>query len=320
MDTAPLVSAMNQLFASYPILKTIFDGLCVIVPLSILMAFAGLDFMSAISKILSIVRKRSTFDKCARQIAFLCVILGWLLLIGSRVWLYLDHPAAAPNTVEYYVIEISWILLSLGVLLCSVYYTLWKILKNLPILHTTIGMISAVQCCISTIAILAATKLINAIHSPNSQNLNITDIFPTAWDSPLWSACAYTLPLVFAMPAAWAAVWLPSMRKKDDFGRDYYNTMVAWCARWARNAWICLWLLLFTSDAIQTWKDYQQGVFNEQNAIIELLRLLLWLLPILFWTIAAKSNLALRHKGGLYLSLILASCFMLPYFFEIIRI
>lgn len=317
MDTTPLVQALNQLFAAYPILKTICDALCVIVPLSALTAFAGLDFMSAVSKILSIVRNRSTFDKCARQLAFLCVVLGWILLVGSRVWLYLDHPAKDPNTVEYYIIEISWILLSIGVLLASVYFTLWKVLKNLPVLHTTIGMTSAVQCTISTVAILAAIRVINAIHASNSPNLSIPDIFPATWNSPVWSACAYTIPLFFAIPAAWAAVWLPTRRKKDDFGRDYYNTMVAWCARWARNAWLLLWLLLLISCALQLWIDYEYNAFNEQNAIVEGLRILLWLIPLLLWTIVAKSALALRHKGGLWLALALASCFMLPYFFEI---
>ena len=93
--------------------------------------------------------------------------------------------------------------------------------------------------------------------------------------------------------------------------------MVAWCARWARNAWLALWLLLLASCAFQLWTDYGHNAFNEQNAIIEGLRILLWLIPVLLWTIVARSSLTLRHKGGLWLALALASCFMLPYFFEI---
>ncbi len=194
MDTTPLAQALNQLFTAYPFLKTICDALCIIVPLSALTAFAGLDFMSAVAKILAVVRNRSTFDKCARQLAFLCVVLGWILLVGSRVWLYLDHPAKDPNTVDYYIIEIGWILLSIGVLLASVYCVLWKVLRNLPILHTTIGMISAVQCVISTVAILAAIRVINAIHSSNAPNLSIPDIFPATWPSPVRNMAIVSSP------------------------------------------------------------------------------------------------------------------------------
>ena len=47
-----------------------------------------MGFMSATARILSITRRRSSYDKCARQLAVLGLILGWLLLIGGRIWLF----------------------------------------------------------------------------------------------------------------------------------------------------------------------------------------------------------------------------------------
>lgn len=313
-----LLNLINQFFNSWPFVKIIWDYFWLILSLSALMAFAGLDFVSAICRIRGILDGRILYNKLGRQLALLAMGLGWLLLIVSRVWLYFDHPSPAANTAEYYIVEISWILLSIAVLLSSVYFLLWNVLKNLPVLLTTIGMISAVQCCFSALAVLASARMLVNPHALSA--LEINEIFSLSWNSSLWSVCACTFPLFCAMPAAWAATWLPTRKKKDNFGRDYYNFAIIFCSKWARNSWGILWLVLLFFDLLYIWQSRSSMNFGEQIIILHALRLLLWFIPIILWQLASRSALALRHKGGIFLAFVIASCFMLTYFQKLTQI
>lgn len=313
-----LLISINQFFDSSPMIKIIWDYFWLIMSLSALMAFGGMDFISAFCRIRGISGGRVLYTKLGRQLAMLSMSLGWILLIASRVWLYFDHPSPAVNTVEYYIVEISWILLSIAVLLASVYFLLWNVLKNLPVLLTTIGMISAVQCCLSAVAVLASTRML--LNSYPLSGLEINDIFSLSWSSSLWSACAYTFLLFCAMPAAWGAIWLPTRKKKDNFGRDYYNFAIIFCSKWARNAWIILWLVLLLFDALQIWQNWNNVDFGEQIIIMQGLQLLLWFIPVILWHLASSSALAMRHKGGLFLAFVIASCFMISYFQKLAQI
>lgn len=314
------IASISAFFNSSPMFVSLWDYLWIMFSLSALMAFAGLDFLSAICRIRGSILGKITYNKLGRQLAMLAMILGWILLCSSRIWLYFCHPSPAVNTVEYYIVEISWILLGVAVVLCSVYFLLWKILKNMPVLLTTLGMVSAVQCCLSSFAILACTRIISNTNSAELPGMSISDLFSTALDSSLWSALAYTVPLIFAMPGAWAAVWLPTRKKKDNFGRDYYNSSIVFCAKWARNAWLCLWVMLAAFAASHIWQNLKLDKISEQAIIIECLQLVLWLAPVLFWNIVSHSAVALRHKGGIFLAFIIASCFMLTYFNTLTKI
>lgn len=311
------MNALEQILSASPWLRTAFDALSVIVPLAMLFIFAGMGFISATARILGDMKGRSAFEKCARQLAFLGMVTGWILLVGTRVWLYFTRDAHVPGSVNSYFLEMSWLLLSLGVMLASVYYTLWRILKNLPILHATIGMISAVQSSFAALAALATTRLLAAFAQPDAAGAGLQNLLPMDWAAPVWTAAGCTLPLLIALPAAAGAFWLPLRRSRDDFGRDYYNTMIRWCASWAGNAWAVLWLAFLALTAIrfaQTWGG--EGI-TSQEAVLESTRLLLWLIPALLWTLVRKSSVALRHRVTLALALILAMAFMLPYYLEL---
>lgn len=313
------MNALEQFFLAYPQVRTAFDALSVILPLSALFAFTGLGFVSATARILSITRGRSSYEKGSRQLALLAVILGWTLLVGGRVWLHFTQEAHLPGTLNAFLVEMSWLLLSLGVLLSSVYFTLWRILRNLPILHVTLGMISAVQGCLATLAILATARMLASFAHPDAAGMGLQDLIPTSWDSPLWTVIAATGPLLLAMPAAFGAYWLLLRRTRDDFGRDHYNTMIPWCAVWARNAWAVLWLVLVVFTGVQIKSAWQGGGFTGQEAITESIRLLLWLVPVLLWTLVARSATPLRHKLALLAALVIAMSFTLPYFLELTR-
>ncbi|WP_022656746.1 hypothetical protein [uncultured Desulfovibrio sp.] len=310
------MNAIHEILLANPLLRTGLDIISVTIPLAALLAFAGMGFISGTARVLSLTRRRSSYDKCARQLALLGLILGWLLLIGGRVWIFFTQAGCTPDSLPSFLVEMGWILLSLAVLISSLYYMLWKALGNMPVLHVTLGMLSGVQGCVAVVATLAAARFLAAFARPDAAAMTFADIFPAAWSAPLWSALCYTLPLILAMPAAFGALWLPLRRKRDDFGRDHYNAMIPWCAGWARNAWCLLWLLLLVSSGLRIWLHWQGGVFSARDAIVESSRLLLWLVPVPLWSMVRRSAIALRHKLTLLAALLIAVGFMLPYYLE----
>lgn len=314
------MNSWQQIMAVYPILRTVWDALVIMAPLASLIAYAGIFFLSATARIIAVSRKRSAYNKCSMQLAKLGLILGWTLLVASRVWLYYTQADREAGGMPSFLMEMSWLLFSMGVLLGSIFYSLRNSLKNMPILHVTIGMIAAVQNCVALVAVLFTLRISSAVLSPEAASLALPDLFPSSWDDPLWSALCYTLPLVLAMPGAIAACWLIARRKSDDYGRDYYAAMIPWCAAWARNAWIVLWLLLLVSTGLQIWKGMQAGVFNAQDAMIDNARILVWLLPPVFWTIVKRSAIPVRHSWLLFLAFILAGLFMIPYYLQLTNI
>lgn len=199
------MNAVHEFLLANPLLQTGLEIISVVIPLAALLAFAGMGFMSGTARILSITRRRSSYDKCARQLALLGLILGWLLLIGGRVWIFFTQASYTPDSVPGFLVEMSWILLSLAVLLSSLYYTLWKILRNMPVLHVTLGILSGVQGCVAVVAILTAARFLAAFVHPDAAAMTLAEIFPATWSAPLWSAVCYTLPLLLAMPAAFGA-------------------------------------------------------------------------------------------------------------------
>lgn len=311
------MTGWQAVLAEYRFLQTCWDAACVIVPLAMILAFAGLFFISATAKILATARKRSSFDKCSRQLAILGLILGWTLLVGYRVWLYYTQAEHIPGSLQNFMLELGWMLMSMGVLLSSIYYTLWRILKNMPVLHATLGMISATQNCLAFICVLFCIRLCAAATATETSHMAVADLFPSAWEAPLWTALCVSVPLIFAMAGAFGSCWMSLRRNKDDFGRDYYNQMLPWTTAWARNCWLVLWALLLVSDCLRLWMQYEHGTIDMDASVWMLGRLLLWLIPVLLWTIVCRSKIVIRNRWCLYAGWVIALSFMLPYFLEI---
>lgn len=311
------MNAWQQLLATYPLLQTMQDGLITIVPLACLVAYCGIYFLSATAKIIAVCRSRSAYDKCSRQTALLGLFLGWSLLIGSRIWLYLTRTEYIDGSAQSFMLEMSWLLLSLGTLFSTIYYCCWRILKNMPVLHSTLGVISAVQNCIALVCILFTIRLLAPSPPPGSTQLALPTLFPDAWETTIWSAACYTTPLIFAQAGAFSAFWLVMRRKRDDFGRDYYNRMIPWCAAWARNGWFIVWLLLLLATILEIWPGQGAPDFNAGKAMLDGCRLLIWFIPLLLWNLVKKSPLPMRHAWAVAIALLFAFAFMLPYFVEI---
>lgn len=311
------MNSWQQILAAYPLLQTIWDCLIVIVPLATLLAYSGIQYLSATAKILAVSKRRSSYNKCARQIALLALILGWGLLVGSRIWLYFTQGEHAQGSLLNFLMEMSWLLLSLGVLFSSIYYCLWGVLKNMPVLHATLGMISAVQNCIALVCILFTLRLQAAAIPAEADAIALPEVFPESWNAPLWSAACYACPLIFALAGAISGCWLAIRRRKDDFGRDYYNAMLPWCAAWARNGWVLLWLLLVSSTALKFWNQIRVAPFDANAGILDASLLLLWLIPALLWAWLIKSRVPMRESWILFVNFVLSGLFMIPWYLEL---
>lgn len=307
----------RQIFLAYPFLRVIWDGLSICIPLSALLAYTGIFFISAISKIIATSRNRPGFNKLARQLAFIGLVLGWLLLIGSRIWLYYMQPLLEPNSLYAFMNEISWLLLSIGVLIVSVYYSLWGLLKNMPVLLSTIGMIGAAQNTIALASILCAIRLGKLANAPGMATFALPDLFPNTFNDPLYSVACYTIPLFFGMAGAVSACWLIARRKKDDFGRDYYGQMLPFCCSWARLGWFLLWLMVLVSSSLQIWRNYQLHTLDMEEIIVDCSRLLFWLVPVLLWTPIIRSKVPMRLTLLAFAALVVCMLFMLPYYLEL---
>lgn len=85
------LESVRAFIADNPLLQTGLDMGSIIVPFALLYAYFGLTFIAICGEIIALRRKRSAYNKCARQLACLSMLLGWLMLAGGPV---VAHPGA----------------------------------------------------------------------------------------------------------------------------------------------------------------------------------------------------------------------------------
>ncbi|MDR3357523.1 MAG: hypothetical protein LBN96_01425 [Desulfovibrio sp.] len=317
------MKAIQEFLAAWPVLWTLLETLCVLIPMAAMLAYSGIGFVSTLAGILGRVRKRASFGKCAHQLALLGFVLGWLLLIGARVWLFLarmDNPAICA-----WMTEACWFLLAGSVLVASLYYALWKHMSKYPATAVILGVSGGLAACVALFAALVTMRCyaLGLQVSPAGKNLSeIVTLFLKTFaasgnNMPFWNALWYTPALIVAFAAGLGSLWLFARRRRDDFGRDHYNTMIAWCARLSRNAWGLLWMLLLVFSIFQPRlsSDIPGGIWPGLAA--ETAYLLFWAIPALLWAFAGRSAVPLRHAMTLLAALCLAGTFLVPYYLEI---
>ena len=308
------MNAVQAFLATYPFLQTALDILALTVPPAFFLAFAGLGLFSAAAQARGARQRRKSFNKCARQLSMLGMTLGWGLLIGMRLWLYLSP---APQLAM--VFEASWLLLAAATLLSSLVFFAAKLLEKAPWLHAILGLVQGVLAYAAFLLGLASAHLapvvdsvLEALRSRQAPELPpLLDIF-----LPLATPLAYSLLLLLTLPAAFGAFWLILRRRLDDYGRDHYNATLPWCASWARNGWLALWLLMLAFNGLTVYDRWQNGVFTGHDALLQSIPLLLWLIPALLWAAASSSKTPLRHKFSLTIALLMGIAYLLPFTLE----
>lgn len=313
IDFATITTFLQNIGLESPLFRATLDILIIAVPVIASCALAGLPFMALTAEVLGHTRQRSCYDKGARQLAGLACILAWLCTLGTGLlgWTRLESAAQYPAIVQGYMV---WLLFLATASLCvSLYFSLWKSLRQWPMLHQCLALLAG---CLATVSLYAGLSLLDA-ESRIDQGLpplkDVWALFVPQEHSALWNILYYLPPLAVGLAAGMGAVWLLLRRKRDDYGRDHYNVLLPWCATWARNAWAALWLVLVVfsmMDMIITLQETEgQSV---QASIFQALHVLLWSVPALLWTIAARSAMPLRHKFTLVLALLIAMAFTVP--------
>lgn len=307
---------MQAFLADNPVLQNILDIAAIIIPLSMLFAFCGICILTVSGEVLSLRRRRSFYGKCAMQLSMLGQGLGWTLLVGGRVWLYFLEQDIPEGSLLITIHEVSWMVLGLSVIFSCIYFLLWKALAQYPGIHIGVGVISALQGALALLLVLACLRIAAVTNLPHDEEVTITllEVLQPVWGTDYATSLCYVPFLLLAMPAAFGCVWLLLRRKKDDYGRDHYNIVLPWCAGWARNAWGIIWLLLLVASGLETYRLLQGSILKTGDAVTAGIRVLLWLVPVLLWTMTTRSETPLRHKVGLSISLLLSCLFMLPFF------
>ena len=315
---AELLTQVSQFLAQYPGMQTALDLAAVVTPLALLLALPGLCAMAAAGQQLAISRQRSAYAKAARQLSMLAAILGWILVLAGALLLYDArnsglHPVCAAGRLW------SWALVGAGTVCASLHCACWRTLQRWALLHRLLAALGGIAAYLGAYMLLAALGAQGQADSGIPPADSLQAMLIPGEDSLLWNAIYYLPALAVSMAGGLGCLWMLLRRRRDDFGRDYYAAMLPWVARWARNGWLFLWmiLLLFTCWSVIE-EAHEALTMPAQDILNHAIRLLLWLIPVMLWHIVARSAAPMRHKLTLLLAQLLATGFLVPFYMGLI--
>ncbi len=300
------------------------------------LAIIAFPIMGIVGQILSLMRQRTAYAKCAKQITQLTLILGWIVTLFSLIplWMRLSPPMlsfiqAQENNVQglpfneylqpiYTSVYLQMHLYTFALLLAATlfitfFYALWSKWKEHRILIQSLALVSSCWYATAVYCIFCVFHADSLVAQGMKLPETLNAFLSPSMDATFWKAIPYLLPLSFALAAGLACVWLLMRRSRDDFGRDYYAQMLVWCAKWARNSWFLFWTILLVLVGVQ-WADLlkQENYLTNTEFIRSVAFMFMWLIPGILWTIAIKSAHPLRHKITLVLAFIFSVCSIIP--------
>ena len=190
----------------------------------------------------------------------------------------------------------GWLCVVLSALLNYLHMRLWQRPRTTLRLHQLLGFLTALA---AAMAVYAALLSLNARAiapaAPVPADLR-TLFMPDA--EHFWVAVSYAPLASLALAGGYGALWLLLRRTADDYGRDHYNLVIPWCAGWARNAWLLLWLFI---TGRMGWRIFQLreatgGKLDWNQFAPEALVMAVLLLPGLWWMGVSHSTTPLRAK------------------------
>lgn len=293
----------------------------VVLPFAALLMLAGLPVLCVAGETLAVTRQRSFYDKGGRQLAKLATGLAWLLLAAGSVMAYVRLGMPRVFTLPPLPDLLCWTLLAAYTLCITLYSALWRMLRSWPISRRLLGGVTAATgfCAVYAALLVMESDALALQGIPHSPTL--PDMLLLTEMSSVRNALPYIPFLALSLAGGMGALWLIARRHRDDYGRDHYNIMVPWCARWARNAWCLVWLVLLVCSMNALHAAWQtQGQLSPRLGVETATPLLLWILPALLWTPTLKSAVPLRHKITPALALLLAMGFLVPVYMSVLDI
>ena len=182
-------------------------------------------------------QKKVFFSKFAKQISSMGVFLVVYVVLavaGSAVFLTMRHAAAFALWVENPMLSAPLaITLAATAALCLAYRAMWDKLKNNKSLRKFLG-ITAVAGSWAVFFVSLAMKLF-ALKTPPDITWPAapSQVLGMARFACFWPLLLQAILLSMACAGALGLLYLLLRREKDDFGRDYYNFAVKYCAKWA---------------------------------------------------------------------------------------
>ena len=118
------LESVRAFIADNPLLQTGLDMGSIIVPFALLYAYFGLTFIAICGEIIALRRKRSAYNKCARQLACLSMLLGWLMLLGGRLWLIMALDGFDSYSIIVLLSEATWMMFGFAAIVSCCYFML----------------------------------------------------------------------------------------------------------------------------------------------------------------------------------------------------
>ncbi len=250
-------------------------------------------------------------DKCAYQSAKLCLYLfvafipamsAQLYLLGKQQSYLWDGPYRLPMLV-------LGGLFGAALVLSLVHVFTWKAMRNLKWLHWLIGFFSAL--CLSLALLVSGMLVRTLLHSgpPLTDKASLQQLVLELFEripatSMLWPMLGQSVLLGFGAIGALSLAWMIVLRKRDDFGRDYYNFALPYCAYWAIGGTLGS-LGMSVLSMYEGWKGMAPELAQVPPVWLMVVASVLPSLSCLLWAFIIKSSTPMRHKMGVWLALFL---------------
>ncbi len=293
-----------------PPTEVLLSCLAVAAALFVLLAACFGPFLAVFSERLGVTRGRAFYAKAAGQIAHLSLALGTLATAAFAAVLFFalraDPGLLAPPFFHPLLLVAA---LALFAELFLVLYVLcWPRQGKSGFFHIWLGLKAggAAACALYLCAAFARRLL----HTPPQAEealiwyMRLLDFFSVPMSSLFWPLLAQSVFLGCAAAGALSSVWLLLMRKRQDYGRDYYNFALPYCARWA------LWgtlggmglgaLVLYRGQALML-----PELSHAPSLPLAAAAAALPALACLLWLPAIHSKTPLRHKIGVIFACLL---------------
>ncbi|MCR4665797.1 MAG: hypothetical protein K5657_00690 [Desulfovibrio sp.] len=287
-------------------------------------ACMGLFFI--VGRRLAKKRKRSAYEKGARQLAVLACALGWIPLLGWKAWSYLQSGTLFPESVFGLLEEIAWLMGLVTLLLFSLHLVVWKALSSHPLVSSILSFATFFQGFVWALFVVFLWRLRMPGEPVTLLDLQ-TQLEQVATgflgiETPLLCIALPLFLLLLAMPAVYGSMGLLCLRSVHDYGRDHYQTVTRWLSGWIARTGLMLFLLLVLVLGFLLWPA-QERLLADPWTVLQpffpvLLFGLLWLLGSLLHLAVSLSELPLRHKVSVvFADLLLISS--VPFYVEMCR-
>lgn len=299
--------AFDQLLAWLPWLSPLADQVWISLPFLILTSLATQGLVCLSARRLSRLKKRSSYDKGARQILLVASCVGLLLVVAVKGLSFWYSGRWFPEDMLSFVWEMVWIGLCFCVIVLNLHFLLWKKLAKHEILDhlfASTSLLFGVMVAVAALVLMRLWALGGTVQTLADTN-TLLGLLPTPEHAAFVSLLVF-LPLFLVMPYIFASLAFLVLRNVHDFGRDHYTMVTLWTTR--RAFWLGLLIVFVLGGCFgfRLYGQWQAGTLVLLDWVEEFVLLGLWLFASLIWGGISQSTVPLRYKVLMVFAAILA--------------